>query len=106
MSCPQVHVRWWHSSHGVAHLELLATPSAKVSSLSWTSFTREESDNCERAWQALSDEEKQASMRSELDQPVAAAIYEEGEEDLLLGVPIGKEKLFEVDVRTMRVRKF
>jgi hypothetical protein len=103
MDCPKVHVRWWHSSHGVQHLELLATPSTKVSSLSWTKLTREESDNCEREWQALSDDEKQASMRSEPDQPVAAAVYEDGEEDLLLGVPIGKEKLFEVDVRTMSV---
>lgn len=103
MDCPQVHVRWWHSSHGVAHLELLAAPSTKVSSHTWTRLTREESDNCEKAWQALSDEEKQASMRSEPDRPVSTALYEDGEEDLLLGVPIGKEKLFEVDVRTMKV---
>ena len=27
------------------------------------------------------------------------------QEELILGVPIGKERLFEVDVRTLRVRR-
>lgn len=97
------HVRWWHSSHGTAHLELLATPSAKISSLSWTKLTRDESDRCEEVWQALTDEEKKLSQEPKSDQPVAAPVIEDGEEDLLLGVPIGKERLFEVDVKTMTV---
>jgi hypothetical protein len=103
MDQSKTHVRWWHSSHGTAHLELLATPSAKISSLSWTKLTRDESDRCEDAWQALTEEEKAESQRSSSDRPVAAPVIEEGEEELLLGVPIGKERLFEVDVRTMTV---
>ncbi|KIM30120.1 hypothetical protein M408DRAFT_328513 [Serendipita vermifera MAFF 305830] len=100
-SSPVGHVRWWHSSHGAAHLELLATPSAKISPLLWTKLTREESDRCEEAWQALTDEEKKQSQQPKPDQPIAEPVIEDGEEDLLLGVPIGKERLFEVDVKTM-----
>jgi hypothetical protein len=104
MDQPEIHVRWWHSSHGTAHLELLATPSAKISSLSWTKLTRDESSRCEEAWQTLTDEEKANSQRTSPDRPIAATTtVEEGEDELLLGVPIGKERLFEVDVRTMTV---
>jgi hypothetical protein len=103
MDQPEIHVRWWHSSHGTAHLELLATPSAKISSLSWTKLTRDESNSCEEAWKALTEEEKADSQRTPSDRPIAAGVVEEGEDELLLGVPIGKERLFEVDVRTMTV---
>ncbi|KAG8812689.1 hypothetical protein FRC19_002992 [Serendipita sp. 401] len=92
MSCPDIHVRWWHSSHGAAHLELLATPAAKVSSQSWTKLTREESNMCEETWRSLTDEEKQ-SPRIPDD--------EHEEDNLQVGVSIGKERLFEVDVRSM-----
>lgn len=51
----------------------------------------------------MTDEEKQASMRDPGDQPVTPAVVDEEDEDLVPGVPIGKERLFEVDVRTMKV---
>lgn len=85
-------------------MELLATPPAKIPSLTWTKLTREESNRCEEAWQALTEEEKADAKRPPPDRPVAAPTIEEEEEELLLGVPIGKERLFEVDVRTMTVR--
>ncbi|KAG8808008.1 hypothetical protein FRC17_004176 [Serendipita sp. 399] len=92
MSCPDVHVRWWHSSHGAAHLELLATPAAKVSSQSWIKLTRDESNRCEAAWKSISDEEREAPI----------PLDDERDEDALqVGVPIGKERLFEIDVRSM-----
>jgi hypothetical protein len=104
MACPDIHVRWWHSSHGGAQLELLATPSAKVASQTgWTKLSREESDRCERAWQALTDEEKQASLQDTEDYPAAPVVIDEDDDDLIPGIPIGKERLFEVDVRTMKV---
>lgn len=42
-------------------------------------------------------------MRDPGDQPVTPAVVDEEDEDLVPGVPIGKERLFEVDVRTMKV---
>lgn len=103
MDPPNIHVRWWYASHGTTQLELPATPSAKVSPQPWTKLTREESDRCEQAWQALSDEEKLASLHNIADQPVTPAVAGDEEEDLMLGVPIGKERLFEVNVKTMTV---
>ncbi|KAG8813486.1 hypothetical protein FRC17_001553 [Serendipita sp. 399] len=92
MSCPDVHVRWWHSSHGAAHLELLATPAAKVSSQSWIKLTRDESNRCEAAWKSISDEERETPI----------SLDDERDEDALqVGVSIGKERLFEIDVRSM-----
>jgi len=84
-------------------LELLATPSAKISPLSWTKLTREESDRCEQAWRALAEEEKANSLRASSDR---IPVVEDGKEELLPGVSIGKERLFEVDVRTMTVSFF
>ncbi|PVF99520.1 hypothetical protein CPB86DRAFT_825001 [Serendipita vermifera] len=98
---PKIHVRWWHSTHGLAHMELLATPSAKISTQSWTRLTRDESDRCEAAWQELTEEEKRASIETSEPEEPSPSTGEDGEDPLILGVPIGKERLFEVDVRTM-----
>jgi hypothetical protein len=101
---PQIHVRWWHSTHGLAHMELLATPSAKISSQSWTKLSRDESDRCEAAWQELTEEEKRASIARSNPEDLSPSRGEDEEHPQVLGVPIGKERLFEVDVRTMTVR--
>ncbi|CAG8648568.1 5246_t:CDS:2, partial [Acaulospora colombiana] len=92
---PKIHVRWWHSTHGLAHMELLATPSAKISTQSWTKLTRDESDRCEAAWQELSEEEKRASIETSEPEEPSPSTGEDGEDPLILGVPIGKERLFE-----------
>ncbi|CCA71004.1 related to phosphatidic acid-preferring phospholipase A1 [Serendipita indica DSM 11827] len=103
MSCPEIHVRWWHSSHGVAHLELLATPAAKISTGSWTKLSRDESNGCEAAWRNLSDQERLSStpINDVIDDEPPLTAVEEIEDDPSIGVAIGKERLFEVDVRTM-----
>jgi hypothetical protein len=165
---PPTHIRWFHAGHGLAHLDLLASPvsvpvpttktKTKVASASaassswtrtrtwtWTGLTRDESDSCEAAWLRLDDELRAGALAMALTLdggvgdgdgdgdgdlglglPVAAPVVnEDGEvsniilmmlwslrsthtdaqEELILGVPIGKERLFEVDVRTLRVRR-
>jgi hypothetical protein len=129
---PPMHIRWFHAGHGLAHLDLLATPipilpkATSASITSWTAFTREESDFCETGWHALSDEQRANALAGDPGLPVAEPVINADDEvrqstnqmssflnvlftytqqeELILGVPIGKERLFEVDLRTLRVR--
>ena len=83
---PPTHIRWFHAGHGLAHLDLLATPipgfpkatSAPVTS--WTAFTREESDCCEAGWHALSDEQRAKALVGDPDVPVAAPVINNDDE--------------------------
>lgn len=63
----------------------------------WQPFTREESDACEDAWQALSEDEKVTSLSPTDD------ITDEYHDDIKVGIPVSRDKLFEVDVISMKV---
>lgn len=83
-SPPPTHIRWFHAGHGLGHLDLLATPvvakAASASNPSWTGFTRDESDRCEAAWQALSDEQRARALEGDPSLAVAAPVLNEDEE--------------------------
>ena len=80
---PPMHIRWFHAGHGLAHLDLLATPIPvlpKATITSWTAFTQEESDCCEAAWHALSDEQRVNALAGEPGLPVARPIINADDE--------------------------
>ncbi len=83
---PPTHIRWFHAGHGLAHLDLLATPipvlakAASAPITSWTAFTREESDCCEAAWHALSDEQRANALAGDPGLPVAAPLINDDDE--------------------------
>ena len=83
---PPTHIRWFHAGHGLAHLDLLATPipvlprAASAPITSWTAFTREESDCCEAAWHALSDEQRASALAGDPGVPVAAPLINDDDE--------------------------
>lgn len=103
MPPPRIHVRWFHSAHGVPHLDLLAMPSVKAPSNNWVQFTRDESDRCEEAWEAFNHDLVHEEDQIPNEQVPVKAVIDTDDENLTLGVPIGKERLFEVDVRAMKV---
>ena len=83
---PPMHIRWFHAGHGLAHLDLLATPIpvlAKATSAaitSWTAFSREESDLCEAGWHALSDEQRVKALADDPGHPVADPVINADDE--------------------------
>ncbi|KAG8905484.1 hypothetical protein FRB99_008880 [Tulasnella sp. 403] len=90
---PRVHVRWFHAGPPTL---LSSVPIATGPTPVWQPLTREESDACEDAWQELLEEEKAGSSTS----LGSGGIFEH--DDTRVGIPVSKEKLFEVDVRSMR----
>ncbi|KAF9516435.1 hypothetical protein BS47DRAFT_662714 [Hydnum rufescens UP504] len=105
---PKIHVRWFQV--GVPEL-LSVVPITLNPNVAWKALTRTESDACEEAWLKLT---------SNSPSPVSPPMYldednstDEGfsPEDVLeqddepgLGVPVERERLFEVDVRNMKLR--
>lgn len=63
----------------------------------WQPFTREESDACEEAWQTLSEDEKVIAL-SPVDETT-----DEYHDDAKVGIPVARDKLFEVDVVSMKL---
>lgn len=98
---PEIFVQWYHA--GPAEL-LSSAPVTLGPAVAWQSLTRGESIACEATWNTLTDEEKELAhkyIEEELEVPPLA----EDEEDFL-GVPVTIDKLFEINVRTMRVSAF
>src|ERR1700761_6936377 len=97
-------IRWFRPFISTSHLELLPTPVLAPSSDAnkWVALTDLESNECEALWNSLDPLERLSGDASENE------IEKDGRlspENTLseIGVGIGKEKLFEVDVRRMKV---
>lgn len=91
-----------------AFLDLPTTPvtASSQKDLSWQAFTAEESAECEAAWLNLSDEERRLAEEDEGMSTTAGKSEDPDDEDRdTVGVSIAKDKLFEVDVRSMQVSR-
>ena len=109
---PPLAVRWLRPQTATAYLDLPTAPItlSVQKEVPWQAFTAEESKACEAAWQSLSEEEKRKSEEysmgngstSEGKSSNVDAAVEEDEDTV--GVSIARDKLFEVDVKRMRVR--
>lgn len=101
---PSLDVRWLRPQIASAVLELPTAPVATSSqrNLQWLAFTGPESSECEDAWKRLSDEEKHIAEEETTGTPKEPVDVDDDEDDIV-GVSIAKDKLFEVDVRTMQV---
>ena len=107
---PELIVRWFRPQGSSALLDLPSAPVAIPSKESnWQAFTEEESAACEEAWWALGPEERRRIHEAEAYGTLYSDIERtEEDEDALkdkVGVAIAKDRLFEVDVRSMRVRR-
>lgn len=91
---PKHHVRWLH---GGPPMLLSSAPVTLGATPVWQQFTREESDACEEAWQALSEDEKSTALGSADD------TTDEDHDDTKVGIPVSRDKLFEVDVVSMKL---
>jgi hypothetical protein len=106
---PSLVVRWLRPQTATALLDLPTAPIALSTQkeVPWQAFTAEESEACEAAWQALSDEDKRRSegygVGSETASEKSPSVEEEVEDEDTVGVSIARDKLFEVDVRRMKV---
>ncbi|KAL5520107.1 hypothetical protein ACEPAG_1767 [Sanghuangporus baumii] len=102
---PPLDVRWMRPVASSAILELPVAPVVVSAQKDWQAFTTQESDECERAWRSLSDEERTAAEEiNESDSVERNAEDIEDEDEDTIGVSIAEDKLFEVDVRSMRLR--
>jgi len=90
---PMVHVRWFHAGPPML---LSSAPIALGPQPVWQALTREESDACEDAWRQLSGEDKEAHIVKDIDP-------ESDDDDVKVGIPVSMDKLFEVDVKAMKV---
>jgi hypothetical protein len=112
---PPQPVRWFRPYISTAHLELLSTPvlAQTAESDKWVALTESESDACERIWQSMSQEEKDAALKyGSSNEPgpekEGGEIAQDREilpstEPSEVGVPVGKERLFEIDVKHLMV---
>ncbi|KAL5524599.1 hypothetical protein ACEPAF_9739 [Sanghuangporus sanghuang] len=102
---PPLDVRWMRPVASSAILELPIAPVVVSAQKDWQAFTAQESDECEHAWRSLSDEERTAAEESNDSDSVERNAEDiEDEDEDSIGVSIAEDKLFEVDVRSMRLR--
>ncbi|KAL5482713.1 hypothetical protein ACEPAI_9307 [Sanghuangporus weigelae] len=102
---PPLDVRWMRPVASSAILELPIAPVVVSAQKDWQAFTAQESDECEHAWRSLSDEERTAAEESNDSDSVERNAEDiEDEDEDTIGVSIAEDKLFEVDVRSMRLR--
>ncbi|KZO92672.1 hypothetical protein CALVIDRAFT_504021 [Calocera viscosa TUFC12733] len=112
---PPIVIRWIHL--GNSHIALPDTPvSAPITS--WDALTLEESRSCEEAWKQLSEEEKLVQVidikekemkkdNKDKDKQKKQPDNDEADKtrstvvDRPRGVPVGRDGLFEVDVKSM-----
>jgi hypothetical protein len=97
-AAPEIFVQWYHA--GPAEL-LSSAPVALGSTIAWQTLTREESKACEAVWRSMTPEEQQTAHRY-IEEELEVPPGDEYEDDFL-GVSVTLDKLFEVNVRTMRV---
>ncbi|QRV92658.1 phospholipase [Ceratobasidium sp. AG-Ba] len=96
---PTIFVQWYHA--GPAEL-LSSAPVSLGSNVAWQTLTREESIACEAAWNSLTDEEKQTANEY-VEEVKDVPPLEDEDDDGFLGVPVTVDKLFEINVKTMRL---
>ncbi|TDL17868.1 hypothetical protein BD410DRAFT_753898 [Rickenella mellea] len=103
-------VRWLRPQNSSAYLDLPSAPiTANTKGTAWQAFTEEESNACEAAWQALTEDERKKALENsvgssdkELKEKPTPEFDEEDEDTV--GVSIAKDRLFEVNVRTMKLK--
>lgn len=95
---PEIFVQWYHA--GPAEL-LSSAPVALGPTVAWQTLTRDESNACEAVWKSLTPEE-QATAHKYIEEELEVPAIDEDDHDFL-GVPVTLDKLFEVNVRTMRL---
>lgn len=104
---PHLAVRWMRPLSSSALLELPTAPVVVATSnkdISWQAFTAGESLECETAWQNLTDEDRKVAEEGTGAEDAERTTEDIDDEDEdTIGVSIAKDKLFEVDVRSMRV---
>ena len=102
---PVLAVRWMRPLSSSALLELPTAPvTLSTATKDWQAFTAEESAACEDAWQKMSDEEKSAAeWEDHAEDSRRSSDDIDNEDEDTVGVSIAKDKLFEVDVKSMRV---
>ncbi|KAI5122806.1 hypothetical protein M0805_000148 [Coniferiporia weirii] len=105
---PKLAVRWMRPQASSALLELPTVPIVQSSHkdvTTWQAFTAEESSKCELAWQALSDEERKlAEEERAVEELDSDDVDDDDDDEQTVGVSIAKDRLFEVDVRSMQLR--
>ncbi|KAG8931602.1 hypothetical protein FRC02_002477 [Tulasnella sp. 418] len=90
---PNHHVRWFHA--GPTTLLSIA-PITLSTTTNWQPLTREESDLCEEAWRELTPEDQAEASQRDIDP-------NEDDDDMKIGIPISRDRLFEVDVKAMKL---
>ncbi|KAH7336775.1 DDHD domain-containing protein [Rhizoctonia solani] len=95
---PEIFVQWYHA--GPAEL-LSSAPVSLGPTVAWQTLSREESNACEAVWKTLTPEE-QATAHQYIEDELEVPPVEEDDQEFL-GVPVTVDKLFEVNVRTMRL---
>lgn len=106
---PTVAVRWFRPQSSSAHLDLPTAPVVASTSQSvlWQALTESESEQCEAEWNALTEDERHAT------EELASGMSDTGDDDVentddeegLVGIMIGEDRLFEVNVRAMTVSR-
>ncbi|CAE7090882.1 unnamed protein product [Rhizoctonia solani] len=94
---PQIFVQWYHAGPA----ELLSSAPVALDPTAWQTLSREESNACEAVWNKLNPEE-QATAHQYIEEELEVPPLEEDDEEFL-GVPVTVDKLFEINVRTMRL---
>ncbi|CEL58527.1 putative phospholipase C1020,13c OS=Schizosaccharomyces pombe (strain 972 / ATCC 24843) GN=SPCC1020.13c PE=3 SV=1 [Rhizoctonia solani AG-1 IB] len=94
---PEIYVPWYHAGPA----ELLSSAPVVLDPTAWQKLSREESNACEAVWKSLSPEE-QATAHRYIEDELEVPPLDEDDHDFL-GVPVGTDKLFEINVRTMRL---
>ncbi|KAL5632399.1 hypothetical protein ACGC1H_005381 [Rhizoctonia solani] len=94
---PEIFVQWYHAGPA----ELLSSAPVALDPAAWQTLSREESIACEAVWKTLSPEE-QATAHQYIEDELEVPPLEEDDQEFL-GVPVTVDKLFEINVRTMRL---
>lgn len=108
-SPPSIPIRWFRPTMSTPFLELPTAPVSVTNVDTWIALSAQESAQCEEAWQALSEEERQAadlSSKPDSSQLGSGSMEELVEEEHTIGVTISEDKLFEVDVKSMEASHF
>lgn len=97
---PHYDIRWLRPAYSTALLDLPTAPVSQGATDAWRAFSEEESAACEEAWQRLPKDEQHNTGEGLVIGP-----DDLGEQADMVGVQIYKDKLYEVDVRVMQVRR-
>lgn len=102
-SPPLITVRWLRPTMSTPYLQLPTAPITASTVDTWIALTEEESLECEKAWNTLSDEERTVAVLASEDRGSKQCHRRGSSEDDedSVGISIFDDKLFEVDVKSM-----